>query len=70
MSGLMAAVLSGSERPPALPVFLINPFRGVTGQNKNDATGDRPLNRSRYVPHQGAAECARRLRQRERGLIR
>ena len=42
-----------------------NAFAAVSGRRKNKATGDRSLNRSKYDPHQGAAETSRRLRRKE-----
>jgi len=44
------------------PVRIPNAFAAVIGRRKNKATGDRPLNRSKYEPHQGEAEKAARRR--------
>ncbi len=35
-------------------------FYAVARRHKSARSGDRALDRSRYVPHQGVQECARR----------
>jgi hypothetical protein len=42
----------------------------VIGMTSKQVRTQRNMSRSKYVPHQGARECARRRRQMESGMLR